>query len=146
MKFDPDAVAPGVAQFRGYQRSFLRGDVMGGFHGGRLPGATGDGVRNPGSACRRSTDSGAHWSRWWSMRSSGTSRLLSAGPESTTALMTVTAVAPLAAGDTATYVSMAAVLAIMVGAVRLFAGLIRLGFLADLLSRRCWSVTWPALR
>lgn len=30
MKFDLDAVAPGVAQFRGYQRSFLRGDVMGG--------------------------------------------------------------------------------------------------------------------
>ena len=65
----------------------------------------------------------------------GTSRTLSAGPESTTALMTGTAIAPLAAGDPATHAGMAAMLALMVGAMCLFAGFIKLGFLSDLLSK-----------
>ena len=65
----------------------------------------------------------------------GTSRLMSAGPESTVALMTGTAIAPLAGGDMVVYLSMCAILAIMVGVLCLFAGVIRLGFLADLLSK-----------
>ncbi|MEU1406748.1 sulfate permease [Streptomyces sp. NPDC005728] len=65
----------------------------------------------------------------------GSSRLLSVGPESTTALMTATVVAPLAAGDPGHYASLAAVLAITVGLLCLVARALRLGFLADLLSR-----------
>ncbi|MDK9495989.1 sulfate permease [Streptomyces katrae] len=65
----------------------------------------------------------------------GTSRLLSVGPESTTALMTAVAVGPLAAGDPARYAVLAAALALVVGLLCLVAWAVRLGFLADLLSR-----------
>jgi sulfate permease, SulP family len=65
----------------------------------------------------------------------GTSRLLSAGPESTTALMTVAIVGPLAAGDPGRYAGLAAALAFTVGALCLVARLLRLGVVADLLSR-----------
>ncbi|MFJ3921787.1 SulP family inorganic anion transporter [Streptomyces sp. NPDC090022] len=66
---------------------------------------------------------------------SGSSRLLSVGPESTTALMTAVAVGPLAAGDPARYAGLAAALAVAVGLLCLVAWAVRLGFLADLLSR-----------
>jgi high affinity sulfate transporter 1 len=65
----------------------------------------------------------------------GTSRLLSAGPESTTAVMTAAALAPLAAGDPAQYAALAALAALIVGALCLGAGLLRLGFISSLLSR-----------
>ncbi len=65
----------------------------------------------------------------------GTSRLLSVGPESSVALMTAVAVAPIAAGDPERYVVLAAQLAILVGLVLLLAALLRLEFVADLLSR-----------
>ncbi|WP_415953932.1 SulP family inorganic anion transporter [Streptomyces sp. KLOTTS4A1] len=65
----------------------------------------------------------------------GSSRLLAVGPESTTALMTATVVAPLAAGDPARYAALSAALAATVGLLCLIAWVIRLGFLADLLSR-----------
>jgi len=65
----------------------------------------------------------------------GSSRQLSVGPESTTALMTATVVAPLAAGDPARYAMLAAALAVVVGVACLLAYAARLGFVADLLSR-----------
>ena len=65
----------------------------------------------------------------------GSSRQLSVGPESTTALMTATVVGGLAAGDPSTYAALAAALAILVGVLALFAFLARLGFIADLLSK-----------
>ncbi|MFF5184202.1 SulP family inorganic anion transporter [Streptomyces sp. NPDC000345] len=65
----------------------------------------------------------------------GSSRLLSVGPESTTALMTATVVGPLAAGDPARYAGLAAALAVTVGLLCLAAWALRLGFVADLLSR-----------
>ncbi|MFG1626393.1 SulP family inorganic anion transporter [Kribbella sp. NPDC049227] len=65
----------------------------------------------------------------------GSSRLLSLGPESTTALMTATAIGPLAAGDPVRYAQLAAVLALIVGAICVLGWLARLGFLADLLSK-----------
>ena len=65
----------------------------------------------------------------------GSSRQLSVGPESTTALMTAVTIAPLAAGDPARYGALAAMLALLVGALCLVGAAARLGFLADLLSR-----------
>ena len=65
----------------------------------------------------------------------GSSRQLSVGPESTTALLTATVVAPMAAGDPARYAALAAALALVVGALCLLAWLFRLGFVADLLSK-----------
>jgi high affinity sulfate transporter 1 len=65
----------------------------------------------------------------------GTSRLLSIGAESTTALMTALAVAPLAAGDPTRHATLSAALAVIVGVLSLVAFVARLGFVADLLSR-----------
>jgi high affinity sulfate transporter 1 len=65
----------------------------------------------------------------------GSSRQLSVGPESTTALMTAAAVGPLAGGDPGRYATLAATLALLVAAICLAAWALRLGFLAELLSR-----------
>ena len=65
----------------------------------------------------------------------GSSRQLSIGPESTTALMTAVVVAPLAAGNPARHAALAAALALVVGGLCVVAWLLRVGFLADLLSR-----------
>lgn len=65
----------------------------------------------------------------------GTSRLLSVGPESTTAIMTAAALAPLAAGDAAAYAMMAAFAALLVGGMCLLGGILRLGIVASLLSK-----------
>ena len=64
----------------------------------------------------------------------GTSRMLSVGPESATAVMVAAAVAPLAGGDPGRYAALSAGLALAVGVVCLGAFALRLGFLADLLS------------
>jgi sulfate permease, SulP family len=65
----------------------------------------------------------------------GSSRHLSVGPESTTALMTGAVVAPLAGGDPARYAVLAGALAVVVGLLCLVAFAARLGFVADLLSK-----------
>jgi MFS superfamily sulfate permease-like transporter len=64
----------------------------------------------------------------------GSSPQLSVGPESTTALLTAAAIAPLAAGNAAA-VPLASLLALLVGLVCCAGAVGRLGFLADLLSR-----------
>jgi high affinity sulfate transporter 1 len=65
----------------------------------------------------------------------GSSSSLSMGPEATTALMTAIAIGPLATGDPARYAGLAATLALLVGVMSVGAWLLRLGFVADLLSR-----------
>jgi high affinity sulfate transporter 1 len=65
----------------------------------------------------------------------GSSRQLSVGPESSTAVMTAVAIAPLAAAKSDSYLSLAALLAIIMGLVCLAGYVAKLGFLADLLSK-----------
>ncbi len=65
----------------------------------------------------------------------GTSRHLKVTASSTMAVMSASVVAPLAAGDPAAFVALTAGLAMMVGAILVAAGLLRLGFLADFLSK-----------
>ncbi len=65
----------------------------------------------------------------------GSSPQLSVGPESSTAVMTAVAIAPLAAARSDTYISFAALLAIIMGLVCIAGYLARLGFLANLLSK-----------
>lgn len=65
----------------------------------------------------------------------GSSRELNVGPESTVAIMVATVLAPMAQKGTEEYATLAATLAILVGLVLLFGGLLRLGWIADLLSR-----------
>ncbi|MGI0482947.1 solute carrier family 26 protein [Geminocystis sp. CENA526] len=65
----------------------------------------------------------------------GTSLQMSVGPESTTAVMTAVAVAPLIAQGDVSYASASGLLALMVGVICVLAYFARLGFLADLLSK-----------
>ena len=64
----------------------------------------------------------------------GSSRQLSVGPESTTALMTAAVVGPLAHGDPTRYAVLAAALAVVVGIICLVCWFAQLGFIANLLS------------
>lgn len=65
----------------------------------------------------------------------GTSRWLSFGPESSVAVMTAAVIVPMVAAGGTTSASAAAALAVAVGVVGLLASLLRLSFVADLLSR-----------
>jgi high affinity sulfate transporter 1 len=65
----------------------------------------------------------------------GTSRQLSVGPESTTALMTAAAVGGVVGDDPSRYAALAAALAVLVGAMSLVGWLLRFGLLADFLSK-----------
>jgi sulfate permease, SulP family len=126
--------APGLTQFRGYERSWLRGDVV--------AGVTVAAYLVP-QVMAYATVAGLPpvvglWAALAPMAVYavlGSSRQLSVGPESTTALMTATALAPLAAGDPGRYAALAAAAALLVGVICFVAGLVRLGFLAELLSR-----------
>jgi sulfate permease, SulP family len=65
----------------------------------------------------------------------GSSRQLSVGPESTTAVMTAAAISPLLLADRSNYAMLASVLAVLVGLVCIVGYIARLGFLANLLSK-----------
>ncbi|WP_369212666.1 SulP family inorganic anion transporter [Streptomyces flavofungini] len=67
----------------------------------------------------------------------GPSRILVLGPDSSLGPMIAATVLPLVAaeGDSARAVALASVLALMVGAITLVAGVARLGFVADLISK-----------
>jgi MFS superfamily sulfate permease-like transporter len=125
---------PGVAGVRGYQRSWLRGDLLAGLvvaaylipqvmayaEIAGLPAMTG-----LVAACGALSVYAVL----------GSSRQLSVGPESTTALMTAATVAPLAGGDPLRYATLAAGLTVAVGVLCLLARVARAGALADLLSK-----------
>ena len=125
---------PGLVTLRGYQRSWLRGDLIAGVtvaaylvpqvtaYAGvaGLPPVTGLWAALPPMACYAVL---------------GSSRLVSLGPESTTALMTVVAIGPLAAVEPVHYAALAAMLALLFGLLAVVAWLARLGFIAGLLSR-----------
>lgn len=64
----------------------------------------------------------------------GSSRQLSVGPESTTAVMTAAILGPLVFGDPGRHAAYAATLALLVGVICMLAGLLRLGFISSLLS------------
>jgi SulP family sulfate permease len=124
----------GPADLRGYQRSWLRGDVLAGVTVAAylvpqvmayavvagLPPITGLWAAGPALVIYAIL---------------GSSPSLSLGPEATTALMTAAAIGPLAAGNPARYAAMASTLALLVGLMSVLAALLRVGFVADLLSR-----------
>lgn len=126
--------APGLATLLGYRRAWLKGDL--------LAGVTVAAYLVPQVMAYAGVAGLPPVAGLWAILPAlamyalfGSSRLLSVGPESTTALMTAAVVAPLAAGDAARYASLAAALAVTVGLLCLVARAVRLGFLADLLSR-----------
>ncbi len=65
----------------------------------------------------------------------GTSRHLGIGPEPGTAILAAAAAVTLAGGDPDRYAALMATIAGLVGAMALVAGVLRLGFVADLLSK-----------
>lgn len=65
----------------------------------------------------------------------GTSRQLIVGPSSTVAVMSALVVGTLAVSGTEEYIALTAALALVVGVLFLAAGLLRLGFLADFMSK-----------
>ncbi|MFE5543226.1 SulP family inorganic anion transporter [Streptomyces sp. NPDC056534] len=126
--------APGFAVLARYERSWLRGDL--------LAGVTVVAYLVPQVMAYATVAGLPPVVGLWAILPAlvsyallGSSRLLSVGPESTTALMTATVVAPLAAGDPGRYAVLAAALAVAVGLLCLVAWAARLGFVADLLSR-----------
>ncbi len=125
---------PGLAVLRGYRRGWLRGDLV--------AGVTVTAYLVPQVMAYAGVAGLAPVAGLWAIAPAlvvyavvGSSRLLSVGPESTTALMTATVVGPLAGGDPGAYAGLAAALAVVVGLLCLVAWLARLGFVADLLSR-----------
>jgi SulP family sulfate permease len=125
---------PGVGLMRRYERGWLRGDV--------LAGVTVTAYLLPQvMAYAEVAGLPAVVGLWASVAALlvyavfGSSPQLSVGPESTTALMTATALGGLAAGKPERYAALAAALAGLVGLFCLVAWAARLGFLADLLSR-----------
>ncbi|MGO8956287.1 MAG: SulP family inorganic anion transporter [Streptosporangiaceae bacterium] len=125
---------PGPAKLRGYQRSWLRGDL--------LAGVTVAAYLVP-QVMAYAVVAGLHpvEGLWAALPALviyallGSSPSLSMGPEATTALMTAVAIGPLAMGDPGRYAELATTLALLVGLMSLAAWLLRLGFVADLLSR-----------
>jgi len=131
-----ERLLPGVAVLRRYDKVWLRGDVLGGItvaaylvpqvlayaEVAGLPAVTGLWAVGPGLLVYAVL---------------GSSRQLSVGPESTTALMTAAGVGALvtAGGGMAMRQQMAALLAIAVGLICLVGFVTRLGFLSDLLSK-----------
>jgi high affinity sulfate transporter 1 len=65
----------------------------------------------------------------------GTSRQIVVAPTSTIAVMSAAAVAPLAAGATAEFIALSAVLAFLSGLLLVLLGVIRLGFIAEFFSK-----------
>ena len=125
---------PGLRQLWGYQRSWLRGDLSAGITVAAylIPQcmAYGELVGVPPVV--------GLWTILPAMcvyALVGSSRQLSVGPESTTAVMTAAAIAPLLLADGSNYGVLTATLAILVGAICVVGYLARLGFLANLLSK-----------
>ncbi|MBO4205321.1 SulP family inorganic anion transporter [Micromonospora echinofusca] len=69
----------------------------------------------------------------------GTSGSLAVGPVAITALMTSATLAPLADGDPARYAALAGLLALLVGAIQLLMGVLRLGVLVNFMSHSVLS-------
>src|SRR3954452_10392791 len=129
-----DVRVPAVDWVRHYERGWLRGDL--------LAGITVAAYLVPQVMAYAVIAGLAPVAGLWAITGSllvyaliGSSRQLSVGPESTTALLTASAIAPLAAGDSLRYAALASALALLVGTICLLAWVARLGFLADLLSK-----------
>ena len=65
----------------------------------------------------------------------GTSRHQKVLASSTMAIMSAAVIAPLAGGDMAIYASLSAALALTVGVLLVLAGIVKLGFISDFLSK-----------
>ena len=140
---DHDEYLAWIAQFRGYRRGWLRGDV--------LAGLTVAAYLVP-QVMAYATVAGLPpvvglWAALVPLAVYavlGSSRQLSIGPESTTALMTAVVLMPIAAGDPVRYAALAAALALLVGGLCLARGAGAASASWPICCPgRSWSATWP---
>lgn len=125
---------PGLDTFRSYKREWLRSDIVAGMvvfavlipsnlAYGELAGFTPVVGLYAGFVAMLAY---ALFSR---------SRQIIIGPESTTAILMATTIAPMAMGDYSRYAILAASVAIIIGCICLLAGKFKLGFVSDFFSR-----------
>jgi high affinity sulfate transporter 1 len=130
------AAVPGLAAMRGYRREWLREDLVAGLVLTAL-------LVPQGMAYAELAGLPAITGLYTSILCLlgyalfGPSRILVLGPDSSLGPMIAATIAPLlvAGGDPARAVALASMLALMVGAVMILAGVAKLGFVADLLSK-----------
>jgi high affinity sulfate transporter 1 len=128
------AIAPGARELSGYRRTWLRRDAV--------AGLTVAAYLVPQVMAYAGVAGLAPVAGLWAAVPAmavyavlGSSRQLSVGPESTTALLTAATIAPLHPDSPARYAALCAALAVLVGVICLIAWALRLGFVADLLSK-----------
>ena len=125
---------PGVATLRGYRRAWLWPDVRAGIVVTALliPAGMGYAV-----AAGLPPETGLYATivPLLAYAVFGPSRILVLGPDSALAPIIAAAILPLALGSDSRAVALAGLLAVMVGGLLLLAGILRLGFVTDLLSK-----------
>src|SRR6266496_2966507 len=136
-----ETVIPGVRMIRTYQRRWLRSDLVAGvtifamlvpqgMAYGELAGVA------PVAGLYTAIGALVGYALF------GSSRRLMIGPEASSAILVAATLAPIAAGsDPASYAMLASVLALLVGGIALLAGLTRVGFIADFVSRQSFLAT-----
>ena len=124
----------GLTQLRSYQSSWLRADV--------IAGITVTAYLVPQCLAYASIVGSPPLTALWVAVVAmviyallGTSRMLSVGPEAGACVMVAAAVGPLAGGDPVRWVALSAGLSMLVGLACVAAFVLRLGFIADMLSR-----------
>ncbi|MGH2503748.1 MAG: SulP family inorganic anion transporter [Ktedonobacterales bacterium] len=129
-----ERVMPGVHLVRTYQRQWLRPDL--------IAGATVVAVLIPqGVAYSELAGTAPVAGLYLALVALliyalfATSPQLMVGPDSGGAILVAATLLPMAAGDPGRYATLAALLALMVGALLVAAGLARIGFIADFLSK-----------
>ena len=128
-----DLVMPGLGAARRYERAWLRWDVLAGI---TVAAYLVPQVMAYGTLAGLNPVTGL-WAAIPSLTLYalvGSSRQLSVGPESAVALMAAVVIAPLAAGQPDRYAALAGALAVLVGLLAVAGWVLRLGFVADLLS------------
>ncbi len=125
---------PGLGVLRGYRRSWLANDLVAGIVLSALLVPAGMGYA---TAAGLPAITGLYATIFPLLAYAvvGPSRILVLGPDSSLAPLIAAAILPLAAAGSPEAVGLAGVLALMTGALCIGAGLARLGFLTDLLSK-----------
>ncbi len=125
---------PGLASARRYDRSWLRHDVVAGLVLTAVLIPAGIGYAEA-SGLPAVTGLYATIVPLLAYALFGPSRVLILGPDSALAPIIAASIIPLAAGDPDRAVALAGLLALMMGSLLLLGGLLRLGFVTDLLSK-----------
>ena len=129
-----ERLVPGVAAVRGYQRAWLRSDLVAGVAVVALAIPAGMGYATA-AGLPPVTGLYATIVPLLAYAVLGPSRVLVLGPDSSLAPMIAAAVLPLAAGSADRAVALAGMLALLMGAVLVLGRVLRLGFVTGLLSK-----------